>query len=71
MVEAIAEGILWDDDWLDGNFFMDVDPETAAMRKHRMGIDKDYYTTIDPHPSDNDVETARLTLIEFIAQEHD
>lgn len=71
MVEAIADGILWDNDWLDGNFFMDVDPETAAMRKRGMGIDEDYYTTIIPRPTDSDVEKARCTLIEFMAQEHD
>jgi hypothetical protein len=71
MVEAIADGILWDNDWLGGNFFMDVDPETATMRKRGMGIDEDYYTTIVPHPADSDVEKARRTLIEFMAQEHD
>lgn len=31
MVEAVASGILWDIDWLDGKFYMDVDRETAAM----------------------------------------
>jgi hypothetical protein len=71
MVEAIADGILWDNDWLDGNFFMDVDPAIAAIRKRRMGIDEDYYTTIVPQPTDSDVEKARRALLEFMAQEHD
>jgi hypothetical protein len=65
MIEAIGDGILWDDDWCDASFIMDVDPETASRRKRFLTIDDDYYTAIAPDPSEADIAAARAALETF------
>ena len=58
---GLAESVLWDDDWLDDGFIMDVDPETAAYRKYKLGITEEYYLAIAPDPTEADFEQARGT----------
>jgi hypothetical protein len=65
MIEAIGDGILWDDDWCDASFIMDVAPETANRRKDSLGIDDDYYRAIAPDPSEADIAAARVALETF------
>jgi hypothetical protein len=62
MIEAIADGILWDDDWNIESLIMDVDPETANLRKRFLTIDNDYYTAIAPDATSADVAAARKIL---------
>ena len=68
LVEAIADSVLWDDDWLADGFVMDVDPETAAFRKKKLGIADDYYLAVAPDPTSEQVEKARETLRRLTAE---
>jgi len=62
MIEAIQASVLWDDDWLGEDLFLDVDPETNQLRKERLGVSDDYYTAIPPDPTEREVGAARVRL---------
>ena len=68
LVWGLAESVLWDDDWLDDGFIMDVDPETAAYRKDKLGITEEYYLAIAPDPTEADFEQAREALRQLTAE---
>lgn len=62
MIDSIQSLVLWDADWLDEDLHLDVDPETSRLRKARLGIPDDYYTSIPPDPNETEVDAARARL---------
>jgi hypothetical protein len=66
LVESLADGILWDDDWQDESFIMDAPPELAAARRRRLAIAEDYYTDIAPDPTAAELAAAKEALAELV-----
>jgi hypothetical protein len=66
LVDYLAHRILWDDeDFLDGEFFLDLDPDAARRAKAQLGIAEGYYTAVAPDPTDRQLEAVRRTLREL------
>ena len=55
LIDCLMGGVLWDEDWQDGEHFLDAAPETSRGLKKLLGIDKDYYVDVPPDPSDEEV----------------
>jgi hypothetical protein len=53
LIESISDGILWDDDWVMHDAFVDASPRDGRREKRRMGIDRDYFTTPAPDLRDD------------------
>jgi hypothetical protein len=65
LIQCLADGILWDDDWKGEEVHLDADPKTSRAMKKLFGIDKDYYVDIPPDPSDAKLEEIIHTLLEL------
>ena len=65
LIQCLADGVLWDDDWKDTEDFLDADPETSRAMKKLLRIDEDYYVDIPPDPSDEELEDIISTLYEL------
>ena len=66
LVEQAADKILWDRDFENEYFFLDLDPEISARQKRDLGIDPDYF--VEPVPDVSEEEARRSSrLIDFLA----
>ena len=66
LLETLESLVLWDADWMDDDFFLDVDPDTAAARKQRLNITDDYYTAIAPAPPEREMAAIRARLRQLV-----
>ena len=62
LIDCLAQGILWDADWLDEDLYMDVTPETQSGAKKKLNIADAYFTAIAPDPSEADLPAIRQRL---------
>ncbi len=61
-VSCLADGVLWDEDWKDNESLLDADPKASQAVKKLMGIDEDYYITVPPDPTEEEMEGVWATL---------
>jgi len=61
-VECLTDRVLWDNDWMDGDVYLDLPPEHAKKLKRMMGVTEDYYTAIPPDPSERELGGIRNRL---------
>jgi hypothetical protein len=62
LVDSLADGVLWDEDWRDDESLLDADPRAGRAVKELMGIDEDYYVAVPPDPTDEEMEGVWPTL---------
>jgi hypothetical protein len=62
LLESLADGILWDDDWRMDDLIMDAPPEVAAECRRQLTIAEDYYTDIAPDPTEAELAAAKEAL---------
>jgi len=62
LVDGLADCVLWDADWMEGDLLLDLAPEHAAKVKRMMNIASDYFTAIAPDPSDRKLLDIRARL---------
>ena len=62
LVSCLADGLLWDKDWKDNESLLDADPKASQAVKKLMGIDEDYYVTVPPDPTEEEMEGTWATL---------
>jgi len=63
LLDELMDRVLWDDrDYEDEEFVLDMDPELGRLLKRQMGIDGDYYTSVAPEPTDEQLALIRKTL---------
>jgi len=67
-IDGLVAGVLWDEDWKDGDIFIDADPQTSQQMKHLLGIADDYYVAIPPDPSEEEIERLLAKLWELTAE---
>ena len=65
LIQCLADGVLWDDDWKGEEVHLDADPKTSRAMKKLFGINEDYYVDIPPDPSDAELEEIINTLHEL------
>lgn len=53
--EMLSDHVLWDQDYLMEDEFLDLEPWINTQEKYRMGIHSDYYSAILPDPRDFDL----------------
>ena len=62
LIYSLAGGVLWDEDWRDGESLLDADPKAGGAVKKFLGIDEDYYVAVPPDPSDEEMAGVLATL---------
>ena len=62
LVSSLADSVLWDEDWRDGESLLDADPKAGGAVKKLLGIDDDYYVVAPPDPTDDEMEGIWATL---------
>jgi hypothetical protein len=63
LLEQLMDRVLWDDrDYEDEALFLDADPEVGRHLKTQMGIVGDYYTTVAPETTDEQLALIRKAL---------
>jgi len=62
LVDSLAGGVLWDEDWKETGDLLDADPRESRAVNALMGIDTDYYIAIPPDPTDREMEIVWATL---------
>ncbi len=62
LIDCLADRILWDEDWADGDLYLDDDPESSQHLKKIMGVDPDYYVDVPPDPTDDELDDVLDTL---------
>lgn len=55
LLECLTARILWDEDWADADFHLDLAPETASAVKSAMGIDDEYFMVVPYDPQDAEI----------------
>ncbi|MFC1596689.1 hypothetical protein ACFL5Q_01970 [Planctomycetota bacterium] len=65
LIQCLADGVLWDDDWKGEEVHLDADPKASRAMKKLFGIDKDYYVDVPPDPSEAELEKIIHTLREL------
>lgn len=63
LIQCLADGVLWDDDWNNAEDHLDSDPRISRATKKLFGIDKDYFVDVPPDPSDDELEEIISTLL--------
>jgi hypothetical protein len=62
LIDLFRDRILWDRDFEAEPTFGDADPLTGEDVKDNTGIDNDYFQTVAPDPSDEELESIRRRL---------
>ena len=62
LIDSLAGGVLWDEDWRDGESLMDADPRAGGEVKKLLGVDEDYYIAVQPDPTDEEIVGVLATL---------
>ena len=62
LIDCLADRILWDEDWANGDLYLDDDPESSQHLKKIMGIDPDYFVEVPPDPTDDELDEILDTL---------
>ncbi|MFI5458517.1 MAG: hypothetical protein ACHRXM_24050 [Isosphaerales bacterium] len=63
LLDELMDRVLWDDrDFEAEELVLDVDPEVGRHLKKQLGIDADYYTSVAPEPTDEQLALIRKTL---------
>ncbi|MFO1002864.1 MAG: hypothetical protein U0936_21240 [Planctomycetaceae bacterium] len=63
-LQTLSDRILWDQDYLTADAFMDLDPDGTKDARKWSGIDQEYVTAIAPDPS----ESERLLLLKRLRE---
>lgn len=63
-LQALSDRILWDQDYLTADVFMDLDPDGIKDARELTGIDHEYVTAIAPDPR----EAERLLLLKRLRE---
>jgi hypothetical protein len=63
LLDQLMDRVLWGDRDFEGeDLILDVDPEVSRHLKGLLGIDEDYYTSVAPEPTDDQLASIRKTL---------
>ena len=62
LICCLTDGVLWDEDWRDGENLLDADPRAGGEVKKLLGIDEDYYVAVPPDPTDEEMEAILAKL---------
>ena len=62
LIDCLTDRVLWDEDWADGDLYLDDDPESSQHLKDIMGVDPDYYVDVPPDPTDDELDEILETL---------
>lgn len=62
LIYCLTDRILWDEDWADGDLYVDLDPEVGRQLKQTMGIDPDYYVEVPPDPTNDELDESLDSL---------
>lgn len=62
LVDVLAQGILWDDDFDIAEEFLDAPPDVSESMRDSLSIDEAYFTAIPPDPRDADMTRVRARL---------
>jgi hypothetical protein len=62
LIDSLADGVLWDEDWRDSESLLDADPKAGGAVKELLGIDEDYYVALPPDPAEEEMEGILVTL---------
>ena len=65
-LQTLSDWILWDQDYLTADEFMDLDPDDTTVIRQVTGIDREYATAIAPDPSEPERQALSLRLRELI-----
>jgi hypothetical protein len=68
LVDCLADQVLWDADYEMGDEFLDSAPEVSRALLEKMRIPGDYFLTLAPDPTHEDLEGIRRTLGELTGQ---
>jgi hypothetical protein len=71
MVANLRECVLWDEDFLDEDLYLDQSPEFAGGLKEAMGIRSDYFTAAAPDPNDEELARHVATLAQLLGEKLD
>jgi hypothetical protein len=66
LVEGLADRILWDEDYLMGETFLDSNPTLCEESMRLLQLPRDYYVTVVPDPSDKQLGLLRQTLARLL-----
>ena len=62
-LEVLEDRVLWDRDFENGDVYLDLNPEHIDYQKKMMGINDEYFTTIAPDPTNDEIQRAIKTLL--------
>ena len=65
-LQTLSDWILWDQDYLTADEFMDLDPDGTRDVRKMTGMDHEYVTAIAPDPSEPERQALSLRLRELI-----
>jgi hypothetical protein len=68
LIGTLETFVLWDDDWLDEDRFLDMEPAAAAALKERFSIADDYYQQVAPDPTETEMPIIREILQSLITE---
>jgi hypothetical protein len=64
LIDCLSERILWDDDYMTANHFLDAAPEAGHAEMEALGIADDYYVALASDRRDEELEAVRRALRE-------
>lgn len=67
-LEGYSEKIQWDSDFEMADQFLDMPPQEARKKMQLMGIDPEYFLTIAPEPTSEQLNKARQTLSRLVRE---
>jgi hypothetical protein len=62
ILDSVTGRVLWDEDFLEEDWFVDADPHATAPLKRELGIDEDYFTALAPDPAEEELRSIRVRL---------
>ena len=68
LVEALSDRILWDNDFNDGDEYLDMPPEESRYMKYVMGIADDYFRAVPPDPIESDLPRIRAMVDDLVRE---
>jgi hypothetical protein len=70
-LQSLSDRILWDQDYLTADVFMDLDPDGTRDVRQMTGIDREYVTTIAPDPRESERRLLLMRLCGLYLEGHE
>jgi len=70
-LQSLSDRILWDQDYLTADVFMDLDPDGTRDVLQMTGIDREYVTTIAPDPRESERRLLLMRLCGLYLEGHE